>query len=79
MITIGIIKKNKERLQERARNRYYEEGGKGKKKNIMKITKKSCKNNPEINTENYPTKKRIYKESMEEIDKEKCQKKIKNN
>ena len=51
--------KSKERLQQRAQNRYYGDGWKQKQKNIMKITKKGCKNNPEINTKNYPTKKRI--------------------
>ena len=35
---------------------------------IMKITNKDCKNKCEMNTENYLMRKKIYKESMEDIE-----------
>lgn len=37
------MKKNKERLQEKAKNREHHQSGE-KKKNIMKTTRKNCKN-----------------------------------
>lgn len=41
---------------------------KNNQKNIMKTAKKDCKNKRKINIENYLTRKKIYKERMEEID-----------
>lgn len=46
---------------------------KNNQKNIMKTAKKDCKNKRKINIENYLTRKKIYKERMEEIDIEVCQ------
>ena len=41
---------------------------KNKQKNILKTTKKDCKNEHETNIENYQMKKSILKEIKEEID-----------
>ena len=42
-----------------ARNYYHQVGGKKKQANIMKITKKDCKNKREIDIENYLMKEGI--------------------
>ena len=43
----------------------------------MKITKKDCENKQKVNIENYPTKRKMKRENMEEIGIKICLKKIK--
>ena len=52
--------RNNERFQEQARNRRFNQrGGKEEQKNIMKITKKDCRNKHEINIHNYLVNRKI--------------------
>ena len=50
------MKETKKDCKEKRNNRYHQEGRKEKEKNIMKITKKNCKNKYEISIENYTMK-----------------------
>ena len=51
-------KRNKERLQEKARDCYHQVGGKEKTKYVLIITEKFYKSMHKINIENYLVKKR---------------------
>ena len=52
--------RNKKRLLEQAWNRYHQESSKQKVKGYYENNlKKSCESKPEIDTENYPIKKKI--------------------
>ena len=62
----NYYEQNNEKLKEYARHRYHLENG--KKKKIIKITKKVYKNKHEIVTEIFQIKRKIKKESTEEID-----------
>ena len=66
-------------MKEYARNHYHSSNDKIiAKKFFMKITKKSCKNKHEIDTEIFQKKKK-KKEKTEKIDIKTCLKKIKKN
>ena len=68
----NCYEQNKEKMKEYARNRYHLSSGKIIPKTFfMEITKKSCKNKYEIDTEIFQKKKK-KKKNMEKIDIKTC-------
>lgn len=74
-----FYKKNKQRFQEQGQTHFHQRGGEEEQKNIIKITKKGCRNNRNINIENYLMERKIKRENVEEKDAEICLRKTNEN